>query len=162
MRWIVVAVGRLKEPFFRQGADEYLARLGRYRQVKLVEVPDAPVRQGREADALRQQADRIRQAAGGAKIVALSERGEQLATDALAARLEILEGVGGDLCFAVGGANGLDPALERDAAWLLGLSRLTLPHQLARVVLLEQLYRVETVRRGEPYHRAGDPAERVR
>ncbi len=157
MRWIVVAVGKLKEPFYRHGADEYLSRLQRYRQVSLVEVPDAAVRAGREPDALRQEADRIRQAAAGARLVALTERGQQLSTEELASRLETLEGQGGDLAFCIGGANGLDPEVERDAAWCLGLSTLPLPPQLARLVLLEQLYRVETLRKGEPYHRGGAP-----
>lgn len=153
-----MAVGKLKEPFYRQGAEEYLSRLQRYRPAKLVEVPDAPVRPGREADALKQEADKIRQACGGARIVALTERGESLTTGQLAARLESLEASGGDLAFVIGGANGLEPGLERSAAWKLSLSSLTLPHQLARVVLLEQLYRVESFRRGEPYHREGAPA----
>lgn len=152
-----MAVGRLKEPFYRQGAEEYLARLQRYRPAKVVEVADAPVKAGREAEALRQEAERLRQACGNARIVALTERGESLTTRQLAARLEAQEAAGGDLAFVIGGANGLEPGLEREAAWKLSLSPLTLPHQLARVVLLEQLYRVESLRRGEPYHREGAP-----
>lgn len=152
-----MAVGKLKEPFYRQGAAEYLTRLQRYRPAKLVEVPDTTVRQGREADTLRQEADKIRAACGEARIVALTERGESLSTSQLGARLEALEAGGGDLAFVIGGANGLDRGLEEGASWRLSLSALTLPHQLARVVLLEQLYRVESLRRGEPYHREGAP-----
>jgi 23S rRNA (pseudouridine1915-N3)-methyltransferase len=158
LRWIVVAVGKLKEPFYRQGAEEYLARLQRYRSVKFVEIPDAPVRPGREGEALRQEAGKIRTSCGEARVVALTERGESLTTSQLAARLESFEATGGDLAFVVGGANGLDQQIEQSATWRLALSALTLPHQLARVVLLEQLYRVESLRRGEPYHREGAPA----
>ncbi|MBM3274450.1 MAG: 23S rRNA (pseudouridine(1915)-N(3))-methyltransferase RlmH [Candidatus Sericytochromatia bacterium] len=155
MRWILVAVGKLKDAHYRDGAAEYLARLARSRPFKLVEISDAPVKPGREAAALREEAERIRLACGGARIVALTERGEQLSTSQLAAKLGAQEALGGDLAFVIGGANGLEGDLERGADWQLALSALTLPHQLARVVLLEQLYRVETMRRGEPYHRAG-------
>ncbi len=152
-----MAVGKLKEPFYRQGAEEYIARLQRYRPARLVEVPDATVKPGREPAALRQEGEKIRQACGSARIVALTERGESLTTSLLAARLESLEATGGDLAFVIGGANGLEPELEEAATWKLSLSALTLPHQLARLVLLEQLYRVESFRRGEPYHREGAP-----
>jgi 23S rRNA (pseudouridine1915-N3)-methyltransferase len=155
LRWIVVAVGKLKEAHYRDGTAEYLARLARSRPFKLVEIADSVVKPGREAAALREEAERIRKACNGARIVALTERGEQVSTAQLAAKLEAQEALGGDLAFVIGGANGLDVEVERGAAWQLALSALTLPHQLARVVLLEQLYRVETMRRGEPYHRAG-------
>lgn len=153
MRWIVVAVGRLKETHYRDGVAEYLGRIARSRPISLFEIPEDDGSGGRERDAMRREAERIRQASGRARIVALTEHGNTLSTVAFASRLEALETQGGDLAFVLGGPNGLDPDLERDAAWRLSLSPMTLPYQLARLVLLEQLYRADSIRRGEPYHR---------
>jgi 23S rRNA (pseudouridine1915-N3)-methyltransferase len=88
--------------------------------------------------------------------VAVDERGEQLTTAELAARIGALEMRGGIKCvaFLVGAADGHHETLRRGADMVLALSRLTLQHELALVVLLEQLYRVADLRRGGPYHRA--------
>lgn len=163
MRWTIMAVGKLKEAHFLAGVAEYLKRLGPYRPVEVVEVPDEKIEPGlrgpqaaeREGQAMRREADRILNAVRpGAFLVALTERGEQIDSLALARRLEACEHEGHrELVFVLGGANGLDRTVLDRADWTLGLSRLTLPHQLARVFLLEQLYRAERIRRGEPYHR---------
>lgn len=90
------------------------------------------------------------------RLVAMDERGEELTSEGLAALLELCarDGVT-TLCFALGGAHGHEPAV-RDAAWkTIRLSRMVLNHAVARVVLLEQLYRACTIRAGEPYHHAG-------
>ncbi len=153
MRWIVIATGRLREPFYREACAEYLGRLQRQRSVTAIEIDEVPPRAGDVQRAARLEAERLRKAAGPARIVALTERGEALSTERFAARLEDLERGPGDLAFVLGGPAGLDPELERSATWRLALSSLTLPYQLARLVLLEQLYRAETLRRNEPYHR---------
>ena len=85
---------------------------------------------------------------GDARLVALDERGKDLSTKQFAALL------GAPVVFVIGGADGLDPALKKDASLLLRLSALTLPHALAQVVLCEQLYRAATLLTGHPYHRA--------
>jgi 23S rRNA (pseudouridine1915-N3)-methyltransferase len=82
------------------------------------------------------------------RIVALDERGKDLTTEQFAQLL------GTETVFVIGGPDGLDPAVKKAAALLLRLSSLTLPHALAQVVLLEQLYRAATLRSGHPYHRA--------
>jgi 23S rRNA (pseudouridine1915-N3)-methyltransferase len=82
------------------------------------------------------------------------ERGEQVDSVALSRKLEALDHEGHrEVVFVIGGANGLDPAVIARADWKLGLSKLTLPHMLARVFLVEQLYRAERIRRKEPYHK---------
>lgn len=155
MKWSVVAVGRVKESFYREAIAEYAGRLKRYRPLDLIEVPEERLIPGREAQVMRAEADRLRAACKGSEIIALTERGAQLTTAQLAQKLEAFEAQGiASLSFVLGGPQGLDAELERDARWKLGLSPLTLPYQLARLVLLEQLYRCETLRRGEPYHKA--------
>jgi 23S rRNA (pseudouridine1915-N3)-methyltransferase len=86
-------------------------------------------------------------------VVALDERGDQLTSLELAKRLSVWQARGQDLALLVGGAEGLAPSVMERAQERLALSRLTLPHRLARLVLLEQLYRAATILRGEPYHK---------
>jgi 23S rRNA (pseudouridine1915-N3)-methyltransferase len=85
-------------------------------------------------------------------VVALDERGELLSSHELASRIQQVERSGGrDLAFLIGGPTGLDPDLRASADWSLSLSRLTFPHSIARLLLVEQLYRSLTLLRGEPY-----------
>lgn len=155
MRWTILAFGKLKEPCWQQAQAEYLKRLGPYRPVELRELPDERVEPGQESRAMALEGDRVLAAVKpGAYLVALWESGEQLDSPALSRRLAALDHEGhAEAIFVIGGANGLAPGVLQRADWKLGLSRLTLPHQLARVLLVEQLYRAERIRRGEPYHK---------
>jgi 23S rRNA (pseudouridine1915-N3)-methyltransferase len=155
MRWTILAFGKLKEPYWHQALAEYLKRLGPYRPVELHELPDERVDAGREAQAMEREGERVlAMVKPGACLVAMWERGEQLDSPALAAKLAKLDHEGyPEAVFVIGGANGLSPRVLARADWKLGLSKLTLPHQLARVFLVEQLYRAERIRRGEPYHK---------
>lgn len=154
MRLTIVAVGRLKERFWREAADEYLKRLGPYADVRVVEVPDRDPARG-EARALAEEAaDVLRALPASARVMSLEIGGRQLSSEGLAERLESLATEGtSSVAFLIGGSLGLgDSALDR-ADERLSLGPMTLPHNLARVVLLEQLYRAFKIRRGEPYHK---------
>src|SRR5207244_2304007 len=135
----VVAVGRVKDAALRAACDDYLGRLRRYTRLDEREVKD----EARLLEAIPEDS----------RLVALSEAGEQCTSGQLADWTARWEMDGRDVTFAIGGADALPaPVLERaERAW--SLSRLTLPHELARVILYEQLYRAYTIRRGEPYHR---------
>lgn len=139
MRYHVVAVGRLRNAGLRATCDEYLKRLRRYARVEEREVRD----EARLPEAIP----------GEARLVALSRRGETWSSNELARRTSGWDQDGRDVAFAIGGADGLPAALLRRAERVWSLSALTFPHELARVILLEQLYRAFTIRRGEPYHR---------
>lgn len=155
MRWTILAFGKLKEPYWQQGVAEYLKRLTPYRPVEVVELPDETVHEGREAVAKQREGERVLSAIKpGAYVVAMWERGVQVDSVELSRRLEALDHEGHrEVVFVIGGANGLDDAVIQRADWKLGLSKLTLPHQLARLFLVEQLYRAERIRRKEPYHK---------
>ena len=155
MRWTVLAFGKLKEPYWQASQAEYLKRLQPYRPVTMTELQDERVDAGQEARARDREGERVlEQIKPGAYVIAMWERGEQLSSEALSEKLSKLDHEGhGEAVFVIGGANGLAQAVLDRADWKLGLSRLTLPHQLARVVLVEQLYRAERIRRGEPYHK---------
>ncbi|HET7791728.1 MAG TPA: 23S rRNA (pseudouridine(1915)-N(3))-methyltransferase RlmH [Gemmatimonadales bacterium] len=141
MRYRVVAVGRVKDAALRTACDGYLERLRHYIRLEEREVKDGA---------------RLLEGVGGdSRLVALSERGEQWSSEELAAATERWEMDGRDVSFAIGGADGLPAEVLRRAERSWSLSRLTLPHELARVLLYEQIYRAYTIRRGEPYHRGG-------
>jgi 23S rRNA (pseudouridine1915-N3)-methyltransferase len=129
-----VAVGRLRPPYVDDVA-HYLKMLGRYATVEVVEVRE-------EDDASRRIPDR-------AFVVLLDAGGKQMTSEGFAAWLEERRHEGRPLCFVIGGAFGI--SLERSDL-TLSLGRMTLPHQLARVVLVEQLYRAHKILAGEPYH----------
>jgi 23S rRNA (pseudouridine1915-N3)-methyltransferase len=139
MRYRVVAVGRVRDAALRAACDEYLDRLRRYTQVEEREVKD-------EARILGAVPE-------GSRLIALSETGEQWTSGQLADWTGRWELDSRDVTLAIGGADGLPADILRKAERRWSLSRLTFPHELARVILYEQLYRAYTIRRGEPYHR---------
>jgi len=154
MRITLVAVGRMKERHYREAAEEYHKRLGPYADVRIVEVADRDV--GRdEARALRDEAaDVARAVPENAHVISLDSGGREMTSEEFSAWLErgMVEGRG-HLCFVLGGAAGHGAEATALADERLSLGRMTLPHQLARVVLLEQLYRAFRIMRNEPYHR---------
>lgn len=148
MRIRVVSVGRDKG-FTAEGAEEYAARLGRIVGLDLVEVPAAtgPTAKGREAERIL---GRVLQRG---ELWALDERGTELTSIELSRRIARLRDSAVDLTICVGGDEGLAPAALQRAHFSWSLSRLTLPHRLARLVALEQLYRAFEILRGAPYHK---------
>jgi len=158
MHFTIVAVGRLKEPYLVAAAEEYLRRLAPYARVRVHEVPEeafpphpSPA-QGR-AVREREAALLARSIPADTFLVALSPAGRMLTSEDFAALIgeRALEGRG-RFTFLIGGSLGLAPALLERADLVLSFSRLTFPHQLFRVILLEQLYRACKILRHEPYH----------
>jgi 23S rRNA (pseudouridine1915-N3)-methyltransferase len=136
----VVAVGKIREKNLRAVADDYLARVKHYVRASEVEV--------------KTDAELARAVPREATLVALDPDGEHVTSRELAKRVEAWGRRGkGELVFVIGGAEGIPSELLTGAHARLSLSRLTLPHRLARVVLFEQLYRAFTILRGEPYAR---------
>jgi 23S rRNA (pseudouridine1915-N3)-methyltransferase len=155
----IVAVGRMKQGPERQLVARYLERAGAAgRPLGLTGFAVAELPESRAASAAARKADEaraIRAAAPDAGLlVALDEHGEALASDAFARRLQRWRDDGRPAVgFVIGGADGLDPGLLRAADLTLGLSPLTWPRQLVRIMLAEQLYRTTTILSGHPYHR---------
>ena len=152
MHFHLLAVGRLR-PSYREACDDYLRRLGRSVKVTEVEVKEASraptMNARREEEAGRLQA----KTPGGATVVALAREGSAWTSEELAARLEGWRVAARPVAFIIGGSHGLAPGLLVSAAVRWSLGPLTLPHELARVIVVEQLYRAFTILRGEPYHK---------
>ncbi len=144
----MLSVGRDRSGLFEPAAQEYAGRLAHYLPFELVELP-ASKHAG--ARAKEDEGERILSALKPREaLVALDERGKALSSAELA---QWLSRQSQDLLFAVGGDEGLADAVRQKATLTLSLSKLTLPHRLARVLLVEQLYRALTIQRGEPYHK---------
>ena len=153
-RATVVAVGSLKG-WAADGADDYLKRLRRLFPVEIIEVPEEDLNRRTPAEVLAAEAKRLlRRVPAGAYTVALDrEKGEPLTSEKLARRLNSL-GLSGrsHVAFVVGGPLGLSREILEKADAVISFGQITLPHALARVVLLEQLYRAAKINRGERYH----------
>jgi 23S rRNA (pseudouridine1915-N3)-methyltransferase len=146
------AVGKLR-PAYRALCDEYLKRLRRYGPVSEREVREAS-RAATRALRRRDEASRLLAAVPErTRLVALDRGGSAWSSEELARRLARWREEGLDTCLVIGGDCGLEPALVAGARVRWSLGPLTLPHELARVVVLEQWYRAWTIIRGEPYHR---------
>lgn len=153
MKTTVLAVGRLKERHFREAANEYLKRLGPYATVEMIEVPDRDVSRDTPRALAEEGAALLRAMPAGAYVVVLDIFGRQRSSEKFAEWLQ--EGmVSGrsHVVFVLGGAAGLGEAVLARADERMSLGPMTLPHQMARVVVLEQVYRAFRIIRGEPYH----------
>jgi len=150
----VVAVGRVRDAALRAACNEYLVRLRRQGGVTVHEVADAGRAGATPAVARRIEAERVRAACPPrAYLVALTRAGRDRTSEQLAEQVGRWRGSPRDVAVLIGGAWGLADSLLAEADATLSLSALTLPHELARLVLLEQLYRAGTILRGEPYHK---------
>lgn len=156
MEFTVLCVGKLKEKFYAEACAEYLKRLNAYGKATVQELPE--VRKSpnpspkeiaacldREADALLAAVPR------GSALIALCVEGKPLSSPAFAAALAGLQSA--KLCFVIGGSDGLSPRVKEAAALRLSMSSMTFPHHLARVMLLEQLYRAMNILGGGKYHK---------
>lgn len=155
MRLIVVAVGQRMPAWVQAGFEEYARRLPRKARLELIEV--RPERRTvslsvERARVLEEQRVEAAMPAGCFRVV-LDERGREVTSVELAAMLERWMGDGRDIALVIGGADGLGERFRRSADFVLALSRLTLPHGLARVLLTEQLYRAISIMHNHPYHR---------
>lgn len=156
IRITVVAVGKLKEKFWAAACDEYLKRLRPYAKVSVAEIPDVdPARAGGvKAAREREGAGILAAVPEGAYAVLMAIEGTQRSSVAFSRHLDELALRGeSDLAFIIGGSDGVSDAVRARADETFSFGPITLPHNLARVVLLEQIYRAFKISRGEPYHK---------
>lgn len=155
----ILAVGRLKERYLVEAQQEYLKRLRAYAKVNVVEVPDEAFGEGfsrAEGESVKEkEAQRLmKQIKPGTYTVALDREGRQLSSEELARWLGDLALQGkSEMAFVIGGTLGLSTRIIREADFRLSFSMLTFPHQLMRVLLLEQVFRAFKILKGEPYHK---------
>ena len=159
MKITCVVVGKIKEKYFTDAIKEYSKRLGRYCKLEIVELADEKTPDGAseaEEQAIREkEGERIlKTLKDDAYVIALAIEGKMLDSVELSRKIESL-GISGTshIAFVIGGSLGLAPAVMKRADYALSFSRMTFPHQLMRVVLLEQLYRSYRIMKNEPDHK---------
>ncbi len=151
----IIAVGQKMPAWVEQGVADYARRFPRVQTVRLTEVPVAQRTTGQPVERLqRQEMERIlRQRQPGSLLIAMDERGRQWSTREWGEHYRQWQQRHPNVDFVLGGPDGLHPELLAMAGLKLALGRMTLPHGLARVVLIEQLYRAWSLSQGHPYHR---------
>ena len=146
----IVCAGRLREKYWQDAAAEYVKRMGRYNRLEILEVPDQP--EGPQA-MKKEGEDMLRLIRPEDYVVAMCIDAPQADSPQLAAFFRERANLGNRVVFVIGGSLGLHEAVIRRADQKLSMSRMTFPHQLARVMLLEQIYRAHKINAGERYHK---------
>lgn len=152
MKINIIATGKLKERYFSDAVNEYVKRSSRFGDVRVTELPDAP--QGKTAaEQSRIESAQLLDKAKG-YLIAMDGRGEQITSEELASLISA-RGLDGtkEISFLIGGSHGHTDGLRARADKLISFGRITLPHQLFRVVLAEQIYRALTIIAGTPYNK---------
>lgn len=159
MKITILSVGRIKEKYLKDGIAEYSKRLSRYCRLEITEVPDEKTPDGAspavEAQIRKTEGERLlRFIRDSDYVIALAIDGRMLDSIELSRQIERL-GVQGNssIVFVIGGSLGLSEEILRRADYRLSFSRMTFPHQLMRMILLEQIYRSYRIMNGEPYHK---------
>jgi len=149
MNYTIVCIGKLKEDYWKDACAEYIKRLGRFGKVELLELPESKSDSSDE-----ESASILAHLPKGAYIVALDVGGKALSSEGLAEKVSelALSGVS-HICFIIGGSNGFNDEVRKAADFRLSFSSFTFPHQLMRVILLEQVYRSCKINAGEKYHK---------
>ena len=154
----LICAGKLKEAFYKDACAEYAKRLGAYCQLKVLELPeqrksDAPSKAEIDAALLREARDIQRAVPRGAAVIALCVEGREMSSEALSETLSRMAQTHQKLCFVIGSSDGLHESVKAQAALRLSMSPMTFPHHLARVMVLEQLYRAFSIINGGRYHK---------
>ncbi|MGD6834288.1 23S rRNA (pseudouridine(1915)-N(3))-methyltransferase RlmH [Sutcliffiella halmapala] len=155
----IITIGKLKEKYLKQGIDEYLKRLGAYAKVEVMELPDekAPeqLSDAEMVQVKQKEGERIlAKISDDAHVIALAIEGKQRSSEQLASEIDKLAIYGkSKIAFVIGGSLGLSEEVMKRSNDTLSFSKMTFPHQLMRLILLEQVYRAFRINRGEPYHK---------
>ncbi len=148
----IICVGKLKEKYLKEAVLEYQKRLSKYTKIQIVEVPDSSIEN--QTKALQIEKEHIeKQIQNKDNVIVLDLMGQEFTSQELALKIEQWEIENSQLTFIIGGSYGLDEAIKQRANSTVSFSHLTFPHQLFRVILLEQLYRCYKIRYHETYHK---------
>ena len=159
MKITILAVGKLKEKYWKQAIAEYEKRLGAYSKIEMIEVPDEKASENMSDKEIEQVKEKegqrlLAKIRPQATVITLEIQGKMLSSEGLAKELQQRMTQGqSDFVFVIGGSNGLHQDVLKRSNYALSFSKKTFPHQLMRVVLIEQVYRAFKIMRGEAYHK---------
>lgn len=155
----IITIGKLKEKYLKQGIDEYLKRLSTYAKVDIIELPDEKAPENLSESEMEQvklkEGERIlAKISEDTHVIALAIEGKMKSSEELAKDIDQLATYGkSKVAFVIGGSLGLSKEVMKRANGTLSFSKMTFPHQLMRLILLEQVYRAFRINRNEPYHK---------
>lgn len=159
MNITIISVGKIKEKYLKGAINEYSKRLSRYCKLKLIEVPDEKAPENLSQTEMENIKDKegegiLKNIKEGTYVIALDIKGKMISSEGLAKKLDAL-GIQGksNIVFIIGGSLGLSKNVLNRADFKLSFSPMTFPHQLMKVILLEQVYRGFRINKGEPYHK---------
>ena len=152
----IIAIGKIREKFIKTGIEEYFKRIKPYTSLKIIEIePEELKYANQEAKVLETEAEKIlTQISDNAYVVVLDIKGKQLDCETFASKMQEINSFGlNNLVFVIGGSIGLSDKVKKRADYSLSFSLMTFPHQIARLLLLEQIYRAFKIINKEPYHK---------
>lgn len=148
----IVAVGSIKEKFFKDAIDEYKKRLSRFCVFNIIEVSEESAQKNLDVKA-QKESERLLSASKGTRIL-LDRQGKMVASEDLADIVSKCENSGtSEVSFIIGGSNGVSESFAKECKYVISFGKITFPHQLFRVVLSEQIYRAFSIKEGMPYHK---------
>lgn len=148
----IICVGKIKEKFFKEGIEEYKKRLSKYTKLNIIEVED--VNLPNEELIKQKEAELIEKNINEKDyVITLEIEGNEISSIELSKKIEQLEQTNPNITFIIGGSYGLDDKIKNRSNYKLSFSKLTFPHQLFRVILLEQIYRAFKIKNNESYHK---------
>lgn len=159
MKITILAVGKLKEKYWKQAIAEYEKRLGAYSKIEMIEVPDEKAPENMSDKEIEQVKEKegqrlLAKIRPQATVITLEIQGKMLSSEGLAKEIQQRMTQGqSDFVFVIGGSNGLHQDVLKRSNYALSFSKMTFPHQMMRVVLIEQVYRAFKIMRGEAYHK---------
>lgn len=159
MKITILAVGKLKEKYWKQAISEYEKRLSAYSKIEIIEVPDEKAPENMSDKEIEQVKEKegqrlLAKIKPQATVITLEIQGKMLSSEGLAEEMQRRMTQGqSDFVFVIGGSNGLHEDVLQRSNYALSFSKMTFPHQMMRVVLIEQVYRAFKIMRGEAYHK---------
>lgn len=148
----IICVGKIKEKFYKEALEEYQKRLSKYTKLNIIEVEDINL-DNEELIKQKESEQILKHIDKKDYIITLEIEGKQLSSIELSKKIEELETLNPNIIFIIGGSYGLDNKIKNISNYKLSFSKLTFPHQLFRVILLEQIYRAYKIKNNESYHK---------
>lgn len=158
MNITIITVGKLKEKFFKDAVSEYLKRLSRFGKIEIIEIPDEKIpdnASSKQANVIKNKEGEkiLRHIKDNTYFITMCIEGSELSSEELAKKFSDLSMKSGHVTIAIGGSLGLSDEVKNASSLRLSFGKITLPHQLMRIVLLEQLYRTFKINANETYHK---------
>lgn len=149
----IIAIGKIKESYFKDAINEYLKRLKVYAKVSITELPECPLTASNNESIIKDKESETLLKAASGYVILLDIEGNNLKSDKLSQMIQAITSIKSEISFIIGGSHGVNDMLRKKADYVLSFGNNTYPHQLMRVILCEQIYRSFMIMANTPYHK---------